>query len=201
VKAAAYDPAQAFNNESCAGIPQDDYAYSKCLAEQRLQALDWGQCRLTIVRPALVIGPEVKGNMALLQKYAARWYFPMISGGGERSLLMLPDLLDLLIVLIERESSPSPCYIASSQHLSVGEQIAAIRKAAAVGKPHWRIPASLLRRMLSIIDRVTLRKLLLNEKADKMLSRECYSACLAEQELSWQPQQQLPAMLDGERVH
>lgn len=195
VKAAAYDASCSFNDERCEQMPDSNYGYSKYLAEQQLQALDWQQCRLTIVRPGLVVGPDVKGNMALLQRFAGRAYFPAITGGEARSLLMLPDLLEFLSMVTQRSQTPSSCYIVTSECLSLGDQVATIRRAQGQAMPLWRVSAGFLRAVLGSIDNLTARRWLLADMAAKMLDRECYSAQRAAHELDWQAKYTLEDML------
>src|SRR5919204_5344984 len=80
--------------ESLPPQPTDDYGRSKLAAEQGLAALslDW-----VALRPVLVYGPGVKGNVAALVKLA-RTPYPLPLGGltAKRSLLAVDNLVDAI---------------------------------------------------------------------------------------------------------
>lgn len=117
--------------------PTDDYGRSKLAAEQELAKLDHDWVSL---RPTLVYGPGVKGNMAALAALA-RSPYPLPLGGltAKRSLLALDSLVDAIVhVLGSPEPLRRPFIVADPQPLTVGEMIAAMR--AALGRRPGLIP-------------------------------------------------------------
>jgi len=78
--------------------PQDLYGRSKCEAERALQALaEETGLELVIIRPSLIYGPGVGGNFAQMVRWVARGVpLPFASVNNKRTLLALPNLLDLL---------------------------------------------------------------------------------------------------------
>lgn len=71
--------------------PTDAYGRSKLAAERAVaRAWDGVPPRWVVLRPVLVYGPGVKGNMALLLRLArSRWTLPFASLKGRRSLLSI----------------------------------------------------------------------------------------------------------------
>lgn len=82
--------------------PEDSYGRSKWAAEQALHELfDGSPTELVIIRPPLIWGGEMKGNLALLQKWA-RWRLPLPFGSiqNRRDLVSLQNLCNLIALVI-----------------------------------------------------------------------------------------------------
>jgi nucleoside-diphosphate-sugar epimerase len=112
--------------ESVEPRPNDPYGKSKLAAEQGLDELDLDWVSL---RPVLVYGPGVKGNMAQLIR-VARSAFPLPLGSitARRSLLSLENLLAAIqIALTAPKTLRRPFVVADQEALTVGEMIAAMR--------------------------------------------------------------------------
>ncbi len=78
--------------------PIDPYGLSKWQAECALREVFAREAMsVVIVRPALVHGEHVKGNLQALAR-AVRWGLPRPPEGGRRSLIALEDLVELLCV-------------------------------------------------------------------------------------------------------
>src|SRR5690606_20265708 len=59
--------------EATPAVPTDAYGRSKAAAEAVMaEALEGSATRWTVLRPVLVYGPNVRGNMAALMRLAAR---------------------------------------------------------------------------------------------------------------------------------
>ena len=132
---------------SAASLPRPGTAYaeSKWLAEQSLeQLLGHSDCDVVICRPGLVYDHQLTGNLATLSQFAGRLpiAFP---DKGQRSMISRPDLVALLLDLIQRESwgqLPS-----RSLPVTDGESYSARRIARALGHagglsfpaPLWRV--------------------------------------------------------------
>jgi len=112
--------------EARAPEPTDEYGKSKLAAEQGLAELgiDW-----VALRPALVYGPGVKGNVAALVRLA-RTPYPLPLGGlnAKRSLVAVDNLVDAVATVL-RAPGPlrRPLIVADAEPLSVPEMIAALR--------------------------------------------------------------------------
>ena len=107
--------------------PVDAYGRSKLAAEQGLAALDIDWVAL---RPVLVYGPGVKGNMAALIRLASS-RLPLPFGGltARRSLLALDNLVAAIdCVLSAPPSLRRPLVVADPEPVTLPEMIAAIRR-------------------------------------------------------------------------
>ena len=84
-------------------MPQDAYAIAKAEAESGLRAMADDTMTLTILRPPLVHGPGVKGNLAVLMKAVRRsWPLPLGSLHNLRSMVGVDNLADAIAFLLER---------------------------------------------------------------------------------------------------
>ena len=117
--------------------PTDAYGRSKWAAEQGLAELgiDW-----VALRPVLVYGPGVKGNMAALVDLA-RSPFPLPLGGlkAQRSILAVENLASAVdAVLRLPDPIRRPLIVADPEPLTVPAMIAALR--AGLGRRPGLIP-------------------------------------------------------------
>jgi len=118
--------------------PTDPYGRSKLAAEAALAelGLDW-----VALRPVLVYGPGVKGNMAALLDLA-RSKLPLPLGGlaARRSLLSVDNLVAAVDTVL-RASAPlrRPLIVADAEPLTVPEMIAAMRHG--LGRKPGLVPA------------------------------------------------------------
>ena len=118
--------------------PQDAYAISKWEAEEALRdvASQTG-LEIVIIRPPLVYGPGVKGNMLTLMRYIDRGY-PLLFGGihNKRSFISLDNLADALLTSATKVDCAGQTFLVSDgEDLSTSELIERIA-AAMNRKPH-----------------------------------------------------------------
>ena len=106
--------------------PTDAYGRSKLAAEQGLAELgiDW-----VALRPALVYGPGVKGNLAALVRLARSPYWLPLGGlTAKRSLVAVDNLADAVATVL---GAPAPLrrpfIVADAEPLTVPQMIAALR--------------------------------------------------------------------------
>jgi UDP-glucose 4-epimerase len=123
--------------------PTDAYGRSKLAAEQGLGelGLDW-----VALRPVLVYGPGVKGNMAALLDLARR-PLPLPLGGlkAKRSILAVENLAAAVdAVLKAPEPLRRPLIVADPEPLTVGEMVAALRQGLGRGPGLVPVPSGLL---------------------------------------------------------
>ena len=123
--------------------PTDPYGRSKLAAEQGLARLDLDWVAL---RPALVYGPGVKGNMARLIALArSPWRLPLAGLDARRSLLSLDNLVAAIDLLLAAPGPlRRPLIVADPGPLSVPEMIAAMRRGLGRRPGLFRVPAPLL---------------------------------------------------------
>jgi UDP-glucose 4-epimerase len=132
--------------------PTDPYGHSKLAAEQGLATLDLDWVAL---RPTLVYGPGVKGNMAQLMRLA-RLPIPLPLGGFSalRSLLALDNLTEAIVtVLTATAPLRRPLIVADPAPVTLPEMIAALRAGLGRRPGLLPIPAVLLRGALNFIGR------------------------------------------------
>jgi nucleoside-diphosphate-sugar epimerase len=127
--------------EADAPAPEDAYGRTKWEAEQLLASFA-GQHGLEIVilRPPLVYGPGVKGNLARLMRLVARGVpLPLGSVRNRRSMIGLDNLVSAILVAAEHRSVAGRTFLVSDQHdLSTPDLIRLI--AAAQGRPARLLP-------------------------------------------------------------
>lgn len=86
--------------------PTDAYGASKWKAEQYLQTLQSATFNVAILRPPLVYGPGVKGNMLRLLHLANKNYpLPFGNSGNRRSMVFLDNLIELINAIIVKNAS------------------------------------------------------------------------------------------------
>ena len=128
--------------------PEDPYGMSKWEAEQALREV--AACtglETVIVRPPLIYGPGVKANFARLWSWVERGVpLPFAAVHNRRSLVALPNLIDLLVRCVEALEAPGKTFLVSD-----GEDVSTpglVREmAVAMGKKPrlFAVPPSALR--------------------------------------------------------
>lgn len=126
IRAQSGPVAEEVLTEDRAPAPTDAYGRSKLAAEEGLRQLsiDW-----VALRPVLVYGEGVKGNMAALLRLA-RLRLPLPLGGlaGRRSLLSVDNLAAAIETVIGAPTPlRRPLIVADPEALTVPEMIAALR--------------------------------------------------------------------------
>jgi len=132
--------------------PTDAYGRSKLEAEQGLAqlGLDW-----VALRPVLVYGPGVKGNMAAMVKLA-RSPYPLPLGGlhAQRSLLALDNLADAVAQVLSAPGALRRAFIvADAEALSLPEMIAAMRGGLGRRRGLIPVPEGVLKYALNLAGR------------------------------------------------
>ena len=116
-------------NEQSDCHPEDAYGKSKLQAELYLRSIENNQFRVAIVRPPLVYGPGVKGNLIrVLGLAGTNLPLPFARTANKRSMVYLDNLVELLNSILEKRSSGT--FVAGDEHtVSTEELIAEIRRA------------------------------------------------------------------------
>ncbi|MFC3114958.1 NAD-dependent epimerase/dehydratase family protein [Cellvibrio fontiphilus] len=95
--------------------PEDSYGRSKWAAEQVLhELLDGSTTELVIIRPPLIWGGEMKGNLALLQRWV-RWRLPLPFGGihNRRDLVSIDNLCSLIRLVLDHPQAAGQTLLVS----------------------------------------------------------------------------------------
>lgn len=97
VKVYGDEPKSGYLDLSSPTIPNDPYGKSKLKAEQALLQMESKDFIISIIRPPLVYGPEVKGNLIRLLKLTQK-NIPLPFKGieNERSMVYLDNLIALI---------------------------------------------------------------------------------------------------------
>jgi nucleoside-diphosphate-sugar epimerase len=95
--------------------PGNAYARSKLEAEQLIRrTLAGSATRFTILRPALVYGPGAPGNLALLRRCVdAGLPLPLAGVANRRSLIALPNLVDLILTALFADAAADATFVAA----------------------------------------------------------------------------------------
>jgi nucleoside-diphosphate-sugar epimerase len=122
-------------------IPEDPYGQSKWEAEQQLLALAAKtRMEVTIVRPPLVYGPEVRGNfLRLLELVAKAWPVPLASIKNRRSLVGVQNLCSLLEVCLHHPMAAGEVFLVSDDRDISTPQLLRML-ATAMGRPCRLVP-------------------------------------------------------------
>jgi UDP-glucose 4-epimerase len=133
-------------------LPTSPYGMSKLAAEQGLAQLDLDWVAL---RPVLVYGLGVKGNMAELVRLARLPYpLPLGALAGRRSLLALDNLVAAIDTVLKAPGPlRRPLIVADREALTVPEMIAALRRGLGRRPGLLPVPPALLHAFFNVTGR------------------------------------------------
>lgn len=176
VKAGGISSSGECVNEEFKGIPDGLYGETKRKAE--LELLKIGKesdMRISIVRPALVYGPNVKGNLRLMLSGVKNgWFPPLPEVGNRRSMIHVDDLVRAILLISKNGQVGNSIFIATDgRHYSSREIYNAMRSAIGKSPSKWSIPKALF-------DLVGLLSPGARYKINKLLGNECYSSAKLE---------------------
>ena len=172
----------------------DDYGRAKRQAEDWL--IDQSGNRLAhiaIIRPTLVYGEGVKGNLAAMLKLIDRGLFPPIpETRNKRSMVDVRDLAEAIYLAAKRTEANGKRYIISDgKDYSSQEIYSAMCKALGRSVPNWSMPRWSMRGIGVVGDlgqRIFRRGLPFNSSvASRLLDSACYRSTNANQDLGFVP--------------
>ncbi|WP_414472477.1 NAD-dependent epimerase/dehydratase family protein [Microvirga sp. M2] len=162
--------------------PTDAYGRSKLEAERGLAdlGLDWAA-----LRPVLVYGPGVKGNMAALLSLArSSWPLPLGGLRARRSLLSLDNLTSALETLMRAQGPLRRPFIAADPDpVTVPEIIAALREGLGRGPGLVPVPSFALGAAAALMGKTD---------AYRRLAGSLVASPEALRSLGWQPVNRTP---------
>jgi len=119
--------------------------YGKTKREAELRVLEIGKkykMHVSIVRPSLVYGPEVRGNLKLMISGVKNgWIPPLPEIGNRRSMIHVDDLVDAILLVANNDQTNGEIFIATDgQKYSARDIYEAICKISGKSIPKWSVP-------------------------------------------------------------
>ena len=118
------------NTKNCAdendqSVPEDIYGESKREAE--LKVLEIGKdsnMHVSIIRPSLVYGPNMKGNLRLMFTGIKKgWFPPLPEMNNRRSMIHVDDLVRAILMVAEDNRTDREIFIATDGKLYSSREI------------------------------------------------------------------------------
>lgn len=197
------DPQDKIVDETFVDEPKDSYGLSKRKAEKGLLALsnnkETGFEHLVIVRPCLIYGAGVQGNLYLMMNMIDKDLVPSLpETKARRSMISVQDVARVLIAVSVNKKANRKIYIVTDKHpYSVKQIEKAVRQQLGKKSPHWQIPA--------LVFQLAKRIPVASAMVAKLSRSALYSSRKIEEELGWQPTQSfndvLPEMVDEYRLN
>jgi len=172
VKAAGASDAGQCMTEEDQGEPEGIYGRTKREAELKLLKIGRNSgMQVSIVRPTLVYGPNMKGNLHLMLSGIDKgWFPPLPKTGNRRSMIHVDDLVRALLLVSEGERTNGEIFIATdgaphSSHEIYEAMCVVLGKSA----PRWSVPKLLF-------DIASAMSPTVRYKVNKLLGNEYYSS-------------------------
>ena len=163
-------------NESDQGEPEGVYGKSKREAELKLLKIgNESDMHVSIIRPSLVYGPEVRGNLQLMLAGIKKgWFPPLPKTDNRRSMIHVDDLARAILLVVEDKRTDGEIFIATDGRPYAPHEIYSVM-CGMVGKsiPRWSVPKK-------IFDIASLFNTRIKYKLNKLLGDECYSSAKLE---------------------
>jgi len=172
-------------------LSEPDGVYGKTKREAELKVLEAGRksdMHVSILRPALIYGPKVKGNLHLMMQGIKKgWFPPLPEIGNRRSMIHVDDIVQALLFLANNKKSNGEVFIATDGRAYSSRNIYEIM-CYVLDKniPNWSVP----RLLFNVIAHLSGG---FKYKIDKLLGDECYSSKKL-QSLGFKAQKQLRQM-------
>ncbi len=148
--------------------------YGKTKREAELKILETGRkssIHVSILRPALIYGPKVKGNLQLMMQGIKKgWFPPLPETGNRRSMIHVDDVVQALLLLASNQQSNGEIFIITDGRTYSSRDIYEIISST-LGRriPRWTVPQFLF----NVIALITPH---LRYRINKLLGDECYSS-------------------------
>ncbi len=197
VKAAGEDRHRCID-ENNALEPRDPYGMIKLQCERevfaRCKASSMEAC---VLRPALVYGCGVKGNLAQMIRAIGKGYFPpLCEEHNQRSMVEVRDLVSALLLAAESPNARGNTYIITDgEAYSTRRIYLALRHASGKKIPGWCMPGVWLR-MLGLagdgLEWLLRCSMPVNSTlASRLLDSACYASVRAQADLGFSPRYRL----------
>jgi len=177
VKAGGNPPLGTCANEKDQKNTED--VYGKTKREAELKLLEIGQVsgmHVSIIRPSLVYGPEVKGNLQLMLVGIKKgWFPPLPETGNRRSMIHVDDLVRAILLVSKDKRANGNIFIVTDGKPYSSREIYNTM-CGVTGKliPKWSVPKILF-------DLASLTSPRIKYKINKLLGDEFYSSVKLEE--------------------
>lgn len=182
--------------------PEGIYGQTKRTAELRL--LEIGQksgMKVSIVRPTLVYGAGVKGNLRMmLSGIDNGWFPPLPETNNRRSMIHVDDLVRVMLLLSKDDRANGEIFIASDgRDYSSRELYKAMCQASGKKVPRWWLPVFLLKLVAKSGDALngTIPFPFDSYRYGKLLGDECFSSEKLRTVLGFEPKYSIYDALPG----
>ena len=164
------------SSEEVQGNPDGIYGKTKREAELILLGIaEKSDMHVSIIRPSLVYGPNVKGNLHLMLTAIDKgWFPPLPETGNKRSMIHVDDLARAILLVSDDDRANGEIFIATDGAPHSSREIYnAMCSALDKSIPKWSVPKILF-------DMVSLVNPRIKYKLNKLLGDECYSSAKLE---------------------
>ena len=172
VKAGGSPDFEACSSENDQADPEGVYGKTKREAELKLLKIGKESgMHVSIIRPSLVYGPNVKGNLKLMLSGIKKgWFPPLPETGNRRSMIHVDDLVRAILLVAEDKRANGEIFIATDGAPHSSRDIYnAMCNVVGKSVPKWSVSKILF-------DIVSLLSPRIKYKVDKLLGDECYSS-------------------------
>ncbi len=176
VKAGGISTPKKCINENDQIDPEGIYGKTKREAELRLLKIGKESgMHISIIRPSLVYGPDVKGNFkSMLLGVEKGWFPPLPETGNKRSMIHVDDLVRAILLVADDDRANGEIFIATDGAPHSSREIYnAMCGVLDKSIPKWSVPKTLF-------DIASLVSSQIKYKINKLLGDECYSSAKLE---------------------
>ena len=172
VKAGGYSTFGMCTSEEGQGDPEGVYGKTKREAELKLLKIGKESgMHVSIIRPSLVYGPNVKGNLQLMLSGIKKgWFPPLPETGNKRSMIHVDDLVRAILLVSDDDRANGEIFIATDGDPHSSREIYnAMCSVLDKSIPKWSVPKFLFDMAALISPRI-------KYKLNKLLGDEYYSS-------------------------
>lgn len=183
--------------------PTEPYGYWKRKTEEKLSEMDIPH--LAIVRPCLVYGAGVKGNVLKMISAIEKGYFPPLPAmQAQRSMVFGGDVANaLLLAAVHPDANRQALIVADGESYTSSDLYAAIRKGLGRAPATWHIPLPVLKAIGTVgdaIEKLGMASPVNSDAIARLTESAVYSSEKLKQ-LGWKPTttfyRELPNMLSA----
>ena len=159
-------------NENSESMPEGVYGKSKRKAELGLLKIaQKSNMIISIIRPALVYGPDVKGNLGkMISGINAGWFPPLPETGNSRSMIHVDDLVHAILFILNNKHTNREIFIATDGEFYSSRKIYEIISFSLnKSVSSWSVPKA-------FFDLAALTSFNIRYKINKIMGDEMYSS-------------------------